>query len=355
VEPLYERVLAFIENPAVDRFEDLALAIFAHQFARCAPYRDFATRRGATPDTVADWRDVPAVPIVAFKRADLTCGVPQRTFLSSGTTQGTATRSRHLLPDLRLYRASALAGLHRFLFPDVARMRIVSLIAPGTELPDSSLSQMVDWAMDHFAVDGTYVAQADGLDVDRLVAALDASARTGEPLAILTTSGALIRALDALRALDRAFRLPHGSRLMDTGGDKGAPRRLSRNGLLHAVWSAFAIPGYFVVNEYGMAELSSQYYDTSLSDRVGGRHAPRRKCGPHWARTRILDPITLMPAAPDEVGLLAHVDLANAGSAMAILSEDLAVAVGDGFELRGRAPGAEERGCSLSAAQWDAA
>jgi hypothetical protein len=87
VEPLYERVLAFIEDPAVDRFEDLALAIFAHQFARCAPYRDFATRRGATPDTVADWRDVPAVPIVAFKRADLTCGVPQRTFLSSGTTQ----------------------------------------------------------------------------------------------------------------------------------------------------------------------------------------------------------------------------------------------------------------------------
>jgi hypothetical protein len=208
------------------------------------------------------------------------------------------------LPDLRLYRASALAGLHRFLFPDVARMRVVSLIAPGTELPDSSLSQMVDWAMDHFAVDGTYVAQADGLDVDRLVAALDASARTGEPLAILTTSGALIRALDALRALDRAFRLPHGSRLMDTGGDKGAPRRLSRNGLLHAVWSAFAIPGYFVVNEYGMAELSSQYYDTSLSDRVGGRHAPRRKCGPHWARTRILDPITLTPAAPGEVGLL---------------------------------------------------
>jgi hypothetical protein len=110
---------------------------------------------------------------------------------------------------------------------------------------------------------------------------------------------------------------------MDTGGDKGAPRRLSRNGLLHAVWSAFAIPGYFVVNEYGMAELSSQYYDTALSDRVGGRHAPRRKCGPHWARARILDPITLMPAAPSEVGLLAHVDLANAGSAMAILSEDL--------------------------------
>ncbi|HSP97239.1 MAG TPA: long-chain fatty acid--CoA ligase [Candidatus Dormibacteraeota bacterium] len=355
MEPLYERVLAFIADPAADRFEDLALAIFAHQFAHCGAYRDFARRRGASPEMVTDWRDVPAVPIVAFRLVDLICGVPQRIFRSSGTTQGAANRSRHLLPDLRLYRASALAGLRRFLFPDVTRMRAVSLIPTPAELPDSSLAQMVAWALETFAADGAYAARADGLDLDRLVAALEASERDGQPLAILATSGALIRALDALRERGRAFRLPHGSRLMDTGGDKGAPRHLSRNGLLHAVWSAFAIPGYFVVNEYGMAELSSQYYDSSLADRVAGHHAPRRKLGPHWARARLLDPTTLAPAAPGEVGLLCHVDLANAGSAMAILSEDLAVAVDDGFALRGRAPGAEERGCSLTAARWDAA
>jgi hypothetical protein len=355
VEPLYERVLAFIADPAADRFEDLALATFAHQFTHCTPYRDFACRRGATPDSVTDWREVPPVPIVAFKHAELTCGPPQRVFLSSGTTQGAATRSRHLVPDLRLYRASALAGLRRFLFPDQPRIRAVSLIPPPEELPDSSLAQMVAWALDAFAPDSVYAANAGGLDVVRLVAALTASERDGQPLAILTTSGALIRALDALRQRGRAFRLPHGSRLMDTGGDKGAPRHLSRNGLLHAVWGAFAIPGYFVVNEYGMAELSSQYYDSVIADRVAGHHAPRRKLGPHWARVRLLDPVTLGPAASGTAGLLCHVDLANAGSAMAILSEDLAVAVEEGFELRGRAPGAEERGCSLSAAQWDAA
>ncbi|MBX3024968.1 long-chain fatty acid--CoA ligase [bacterium] len=355
MEPLYERVLAFIADPAVDRFEDLALATFAHQFAHCAPYRDFARRRGATPDSVRDWLGIPPVPMVAFKHAELTCGAPQRIFLSSGTTRGAALRSRHLLPDLRLYRAAALAGLRRFLFPDVSRMRLVSLIPSTEEQPDSSLAQMVAWALEEFASDGGYAADADGLAVDRLVTALEASEREGQPLAILTTTAALLRALDALRDRGRAFRLPHGSRLMDTGGDKGAPRRLSRNGLLHAVWGAFAIPGYFVVNEYGMAELSSQYYDSVVADRVAGQHAPRRKLGPHWARARLLDPTTLAPAAPGTVGLVCHVDLANAGSAMAILSEDLAVAVADGFELRGRAPGAEERGCSLAAAQWDAA
>lgn len=355
VEPLYDRVLAFIADPAADRFEDLALAIFAHQFARCAAYRDFATRRGATPATVGDWRDVPAVPVVAFKHAELTCGVPQRVFRSSGTTHGSELRSRHLLPDLRLYHASALSSLRRCLFPDVERMRAVSLVPPAAALPDSSLAQMIDWALAAFASEHTPAAHVDGLDLDRLVAALATSERDGQPLAILATTGALIRALDALGASGRTFRLPHGSRLMDTGGDKGAPRRLSRAGLLHAVWNAFAIPGYFVVNEYGMAELSSQYYDSSLADRVAGHHAPRRKRAPHWARVRILDPQTLAPADPGQVGLLCHVDLANAGSAMAILSEDLAVAVADGFELRGRAPDAERRGCSLSTAHWDAA
>src|SRR5205085_4405345 len=102
-------------------------------------------------------------------------------------------------------------------------------------------------------------------------------------------------------------------------------------------------------------ELSSQYYDSVIADRVAGRHAPRRKCGPHWCRTRLLDPVTSAPAAPGTLGLLCHVDLANAGSAMAIVSEDLGVAVDDGFELRGRAANAEERGCSLSTVRWDAA
>ena len=44
--------------------------------------------------------------------------------------------------------ARPLAGLRRFVFPDVARMRMVSLIHRADDLPDSSLAQMVAWAMD---------------------------------------------------------------------------------------------------------------------------------------------------------------------------------------------------------------
>jgi hypothetical protein len=356
VPPLYDRVLAYIDDASADEFETLALAVFAHQFASCAPYRRFCRSRGVSPDNVADWQGIPAVPIVAFKHADLACGPAVRTFLSSGSTEGPETRSRHMVPDLRLYRRSAVAGLRRFLFPDIARMHLVSLIPPVSELPESSLAQMIEWTFDAFGTpESVYAANASGIDIATFVAALQAAERAGWPVCVLTTTGALIRVLDICRARGLAVRLPHGSRLMDTGGDKGAPRPLSRNGVLHAVWSAFAIPGYFCVNEYGMAELSSQYYDSVIADRVAGHHVPRRKLAPHWARVRVLDPDTLAPVAGDASGLLCHVDLANAGTAMAILSEDIGRAVDDGFELLGRAPRADLRGCSLTTSAWDAA
>jgi hypothetical protein len=356
VPHLYDRVLAFIADAGSGRFEALALEIFAHQFAGCAAFRRYCLSRGGTPDTVADWRAIPPVPIVAFKHADLCCGPPVRTFLSSGTTAGPANRSRHLLPDLRLYHESALAGMRQFLLPDLPRGRLVSVIHRVEDLPDSSLAQMVSWAMAAFGTDDSICTIGpDGIDLDAFIAALRASERDGQPLVLLATTAALVHVLDRCRERGVTFRLPHGSRLMDTGGDKGAPRRLSRNGLLHAVWHAFAIPGYFCVNEYGMAELSSQFYDSVVADRVHGRHRPRRKLGPHWVRTLVLDAETLAPVEPGRSGLLCHIDLANAGTAAAVLSEDVGYQVLDGFQLLGRVPGAEARGCSLTAAQWDAA
>ena len=356
VPPVYDRVLRFIDDPAADRFEPLALAVFAHQFASNPPYQDFCRAHGHTPETVTDWRAIPTVPIVAFKHAQLCCGAPVRTFLSSGTTEGAATRSRHALPDLRLYRQSALVGLREFLFPDVERMRLVSLIPPIDEQPDSSLAQMAAWAMEVFGDEkSVYAADRQTIALDTFVAALRATSEKGRPLCILTTTAALIRVLDDCRNRGMTFRLPHGSRLMDTGGDKGAPRPVSRNGLLHAVWNALAIPGYFVANEYGMAELSSQHYDSVIADRVHGRHRPRRKLSPHWARAVVVDPDTVEAVPDGTPGLLCHYDLANAGSVMAVRSEDMGRRDGDGFQLLGRAPRAESRGCSLGAPSWVAA
>jgi hypothetical protein len=356
VHPVHEDVLAYVADPASGSFESLALAVFAHQFEMCGPYRDFCRARGRTPADVSEWQVVPPVPIEAFKRVELACGPPERVFLSTGTTRGAQSRSRHAMPDLRLYRASALGGLARFVFPDFERMRLVSLVPPAAERPQSSLAQMVAWAMESFAADGSAYA-TDGARPDplRCRALLEECERGGQPCCLLATTASLIQMIDFARAEGLAFRLPHGSRIMDTGGDKGVARRLSRNGLLHACWSTFAVPGYFVVNEYGMAELSSQFYDNVIAARIGGRHGARCKVGPPWARTLVLDPVSLQPVADGASGLLCHFDLANAGTALAVLSEDVGRAAGEGFEILGRAAGAEARGCSMSAEEWLAA
>lgn len=350
---VHERVLDFIGGSTDPRFEELALEVFAHQFEMIPAYQRVCRARRCTPDTVTDWRSIPPVPTLAFKELELCCAAPERTFCTTGTTRGAARRGRHGMPDLRLYRAASMAGLKQFVFPDVDGMRILSLIPPAAERPESSLAQMVDWAIETWGGSGSdCFAAGMVLDFERFAAALRDAEAGGEPVCILTTTGALIRFFDKCRDQSWSFRLSHGSRLMDTGGSKGAPRVLSRNGILHAVWQTFAIPGYFCANEYGMAELSSQFYDNVIRDREAGRFSRRAKVGPTWTRTRILDPATLDDAEEGQPGLLCHFDLANAGTALAVLTEDTGRAIAGGFELLGRAKGAESRGCSLALAEF---
>jgi hypothetical protein len=353
--PVHDRVLGFIRDPLAGTFDSLALAVFAHQFECIPAYRQVCEQRGTTPASVRDWRDIPAVPTLVFKQLELRCGPAEHTFLTSGTSRGVEQRGRHAIPDLRLYRAAATATLKEFLFPDVARLRLLSLIPSVADRPHSSLAQMVEWAIADFgSPDSAVFAAGEHLDFAGFGAALRDSERDGHPVCIMTTTAALIRFFDRCRQEGSTFRLPHGSRVMDTGGSKGVLRPLSRNGILQACWNGFAIPGYFVTNEYGMTELSSQYYDNVIRDRYRGRGTHRAKAGPHWLRTRILDPGSLHDVAPGAAGLLCHLDLANAGTVLAVLTEDIGRTTADGFEVVGRVAGAEARGCSLTLAEFDA-
>ena len=105
------------------------------------------------------------------------------------------------------------------------------------------------------------------------------------------------------------------------------------------------MPVEYIVNQYGMTELASQFYDSVLSEP----QAPRRKLGPPWARVRLVDAATDEDVGPDAAGSLVIYDLANTGSVLAIQTADVGRRVADGFEVMGREPGAEERGCSIAA------
>jgi len=332
-------------------FEAWALRVFAHQYVHIDAYRAFCDRRGVTPATIARADDVPAVPTRVFRSLELATGPAEAVFRTSGTSGGPDARGRHAVPHLDLYRASALSTFERFVLPDRARLPCLFLLPPPDLRPESSLVHMCAWVGEAFGTGVEWFAGADGLDVARVTARLAELEATGEAVLLAGPTAGFVRLFDAAAAV----RLGPGSRVMDTGGQKGLTRPISRPGFLRACWTHLGVPTYFCVNEYGMTELCSQRYDSVLRDRFDGDSlAPRRLAGPPWLRTRVLDPDTLDVVSPGATGLLCHHDLANAGSVAMVLTEDLGRTIrDDGIEVLGRVPGAVPRGCGLLLAELE--
>lgn len=331
-----------------------ALMVFAYQFAHNEPYRRYCLRRGRTPESVNHWRDVPAVSTTAFKILDLACGPGERVFITSGTTQGPEARGRHVVPDLSLYRLAALRHFAACVGCEGRRGPVLSLTPPPALRPASSLVQMIDWIRETYGTDGSgYFVGPRGLEVEPLCDALDTAARDGVHLYLMGITAAFEDLFAHCQQSRRSFRLPYGTVVVHTGGQKGrraAPggsRPLSTGGFLSACWRLLNVPGYHCINEYGMTELCSQFYDNTLAERLAGRLTPRYKIGPPWTRTLVVDPETLEEVPRGTPGLLCHYDLANCGSVLAVQTEDVGVAVGDGFIVQGRVLGAEPRGCAL--------
>jgi hypothetical protein len=345
---LDRRVLDWIAEGALAprddaRFEALALALFRFQHAANAAYRRICDAFEVDPGRVRRWSEIPAVPTGAFKRARLACFPPEREvaqFRSSGTT--TEQPGVLHLDTLELYEASLLATFGAFICPDVERIRFAVLAPSGRDAPHSSLSHMFEVALRRFGAPGSgFCARADGWDAVGVIAELSA---TREPVAVVGTAFAFVHLLDALGPGAR-LRLPEGSRAMETGGFKGRSREVSRAELHGAIAERLGIPAHRIVNQYGMCELGSQFYEPSL--RTG--RATAVKHVPPWVRTRVVDPETLADVAPGARGMLVHYDLANTGSVLAVQTSDAGRRVDGGFEVLGRLAGVEAKGCSLAA------
>jgi hypothetical protein len=332
------------------RFERLALALFAFQFGANPPYARWCLARGVRPEKVRSWREIPAVPTGAFKELPLCCFPAERAvkvFRTSGTAL--SKRGELALDTLALYEASLVPSFERGVLPDLApgeRLPLLVLASPPAEAPDSSLSHMFGVMQERRgAPSGSgWFVRGGRLDAAALLDAIEDAARAPK-LLLCGTAFALVHWLEWLEERALRLALPAGARVMETGGFKGRARSLSRDRLYAFVEERLGVPPGRCVNQYGMTELGSQFYDSVLHEPA----APRRKLRPPWARVRIVDPETGEEANDGEVGALRIVDLANTGSVLAVATADLGRRVGDGFEVLGRAEGAEARGCSLAA------
>ena len=336
------------DDPHSPGFDELALGLFAFQFAHNTPYANLCQAENLTPETVGDWRDIPTVTTRAFKSLDLTV-LPETgretLFRSSGTSQADRSRHFHNQETLDVYHASLLHWFAEHLIDNSAN-RLLFLIPKLEQAPESSLVHMMDAVARRFAK-RKHCFVADGqwrIDGQAAIDFLHDCATQNEPVTLLGTAFSFVHLLDHLDAGTIDFQLPSGSAAMETGGYKGRSRKIPQDKLHQTITAKLGVASERTICEYGMCELSSQGYDGKLGQ---ANAAPRRFRFPPWARARVVSPETLADVELGQAGLLQIVDLANVGSVLSLQTEDLASQHADGFELLGRAELAKSRGCSL--------
>jgi hypothetical protein len=313
-------------------------ALLEFQSQSIAAYGQLAQRMKAAEGPVGRW---PAVPTDVFRHARMAVHDPKhdvRVFRTSGTTH--ELRGAHPFRDLSMYDRSAHHAAAHALFPQANKCHLIVLAPPESESPESSLSYMLARFSEWFETRETvWVMRRGKLDLGALEAALRAASG---PTALLGTSFAFVHAEDGLG--DFRVTLPRGSRIMQTGGFKGRSREVTPQGMRRILKARYGVPEHRIVAEYGMTELSSQMYETTLTRP----EEVRRLWVPGWVRATPVDPETLKPVGDGEVGILRIDDAANVDSLCAIQTSDLARKVEDGIEVLGRAAGATPRGCSIA-------
>jgi hypothetical protein len=337
-------------QPLHEQFNSLALELFALQFVHNPAYGKICVARGATPGTVAHWTQIPAVPTNAFKELELTSLAPKdRTavFHSSGTTEQKPSRHFHSNESLVLYESSVWRWFAAHFGPEG---NFLFLSPEPASAPYSSLAHMFETIRQKTGSrEKLFLGKiADGnwtVDFESAVKRLREMCDSNRPVNLLGTAFSFVHLIDHLSEEELLFKLPKGSKVMETGGYKNRSRVMPKSELHRLITQKLGVRN--ILCEYGMSELSSQAYDSAVSadsDLPGTR---RHFQWPPWARVQIISPETGREVSYGENGLVRILDLANVFSVAAIQTEDLGIRRGDGFELIGRAPLAEPRGCSL--------
>ncbi|HSY44141.1 MAG TPA: hypothetical protein VK811_09525 [Candidatus Acidoferrum sp.] len=245
---------------------------------------------------------------------------------------------------MKLYETSLWTWFEANVLALGAKYDLLVLTPPPVQVPHSSLIHMFEMVRQGIsAPESVFMGKPDAngawvLDFGATFAALNTHSK---PKLILGTAFSFVHLLDHLTEKGLRFQLPHGSRIMETGGYKNRSRTMPKSELHSLITRHLGISRKNIICEYGMSELSSQAYDTN----------PERSFRfPPWARAQIISPETGREVADGETGLIRIFDLANVFSVAAIQTEDLGIRRKDGFELIGRAALAEARGCSLMTA-----
>jgi len=314
-----------IQTP--EDFQQVALAVFKHQFKNNKVYRSFCDLLYVHPSDVRSVEEIPFLPIQFFKSKKILSSLEEvkETFTSSGTT-GTLT-SKHFVTDINLYRESYQKGFAHF-YGNLEDYVILALLPNYLERKGSSLVYMVEDFIQKTKnpESGFYLN-----NIEELVKKLTALDKKGQKTLLIGVSFALLDVVEM-----QQFNLKN-TLIMETGGMKGRRKELVREELHQLLQDGFGVTK--IHSEYGMTELLSQGY----SNGNGIFETPP------WMKVLTRDTedaLTIHKAG--KTGGINVIDLANYNSCSFIATQDLGKVHKKGtFEIIGRFDNSDIRGCNL--------
>ena len=344
-------VLRFIEagvDSEIPDFTDYALRMFALHYEVNAVFREFCEAKKVRPGDISRWEDVPVVYNDVFK-THLVASFPLEQSVMACLTGGTTslTQRGRIFRDedgKRLVFAANKMMTGSYLFPDFEegkRCRIL-ILAPSPKLaPSMGMAIGMDQTRQAFGTpDSKFLLGRSGIHINALLKALRESETTGVPVALIGATSAYVYFFQACRRKNMSFCLPPGSRICDGGGYRGRFGPMGRDDYYAMVQEILGIPEQHCVNVLGEAETATNLFDDALRRHVKGL-PPRQRTRPvpPWSRVLAMSIDDLKPLPDGEVGLLAHWDLANVPTVLAVITDNLGYTTdnGRGCEMVGRA------------------
>lgn len=348
---LTEDVLRFIEagvDADIPEFNDYALRIFRLHYNVNPVFREFCDIKKIRPGDVERWEDIPMVYNDVFK-THLVASFPLEKSVMACLTGGTTslTQRGRIFRDesgQRLVFTANRVMTGSYLFPDFEegrRCRIL-ILAPSPKLaPSMGMAIGMDQTRRHFGTpDSMFLLGRSGIHINKLLRALRESEATGIPVALIGATAAFVYFFQACKRKKIRFCLPQGSRICDGGGYRGRFGKVTRDDYYAMVEETLGIPNSHCVNVLGEAETATNLFDDSLRRYVKGLPSRQRiRPVPPWCRVRAMSIEDLSPLPDNEIGLLAHWDLANIPTVLAVITDNLGFTTdgGRGCEMVGRA------------------
>jgi hypothetical protein len=266
------------------------------------------------------------------------------TFLSSGSTHSTCARHTFSQRRLKTYAQKSCEGFEEFLQSHnfSKKTPLISLIPPREVWPTSSLAAMISF----FKNAGFWVEYCDiEQNPHNLLTLLHRDALQEEVVIFGTTFHHLMFTRYLFQKNIQKIYSGKKLALIHTGGTKGKTQSFSVEKIRNLFIEIYKdTKNFLFLSEYGMCELASQAW--SVEKEHNGTFRCQKTLIPF-----AIDLKTQKILPQGDYGFLGFLDALNLESWPALITEDLGCLLNQKeriFKLKGRAPNATLKGCSLN-------